>query len=174
MAKIIEKIIQWWAFEVRKRNIVVALFQGGMPRKLIYGKNIVTDDGDEYYAQMSAGETPTNSYVGLRLGTSLTSPTKSDTDVGTEDSNGRKATDATYPKTNDSDTDNDGSGTDVVTWRFSYSKSEGVIDNISEGAIVDDTTTPTSALCHFLFDSVFDKKDTDTMKVFVNHTFNGV
>lgn len=145
---------------------------------VIPGMNIVTNDGDVYYAQSACAETPTDDFdaagAGWRLGTSATSPTKSDTDVTTENSNGRKATDATYPMTNDSDGDNTGAGVDIVTWRVSYTTAEAIITGIQEGAIVDDRATPTAALTHFLFAASFDKTASDTLKVFVNHEMLGV
>jgi hypothetical protein len=159
---------------VRDRWNVLAVLIRPDGRKTIHGANIVTDDGDLYYAQRGAAETPTNSYVGIRLGTATGAPSKSDTDVGTEDSAGRKATDATYPQTNDPDSDNTGAGLDIVSWRFSYAKAEGNITGIAEGAIVDSLTSPTSALTHFLFAAPFTKTANDTLKVFVNHEFLGV
>lgn len=61
----------------------------------------------------------------------------------------------------------------VVTWRYSYSTSEGNIASIAELAIVDNRTTPTAALCHALFAASFTKTSSDTLKIFVNHTFTG-
>ena len=139
------------------------------------GLNIVTNDGDAYYAQVAVGETPDDDFTtgGLRLGDDNTSPTKTDTDVTSFLSGSAHAEDATYPQTDDADGDNTGSGADIVTWRFSYTTGEGNVSDIIEGAIVDDTTTPTAALTHFLFASTFSKTSSDTLKVFVNHTFNG-
>lgn len=145
---------------------------------VVPGLNIVTDKGDKYYAQMICSESPTDDFdgtnSGLRLGTGVTSPTKSSGDVTTENSAGRHALDATYEKTNDGDSDNTGAGVDIVSWRYSYLTSEGNITNIAEGAIVDNRTTPTGALSHFLFAAAFTKTSSDTLKVFVNHTQNGV
>jgi hypothetical protein len=145
---------------------------------LVPGLNIVTNDGDVYYAQMSVGETPTDDFdaagAGFRLGTDATAPTKTDINVTVEDSAGRKVTDPTYPQTNDGDGDNTGAGIDIVTWRVSYTTAEAIITGIQEGAIVDDRTTPTAALTHFLFAASFNKTGSDTLKVFVNHEMLGV
>jgi len=147
-------------------------------RKIIHGVNIVTNDGDKYYAQMAAAETPTDDFdgasSGLRLGSDNTTPTKSDTDVTTFLSGTDHALDAGYEKTNDDDGDNSGAGVDIVTWRYSYTTAQGNANGIIEGAIVDNRTTPTKALSHFLFAASFNKTSSDTLKVFVNHTFNGV
>jgi len=145
---------------------------------LIPGLNIVTNDGDVYYAELACEETPTDDFdaagAGFRLGTNAAAPGKTDTDVGTEDTAGRKATDATYPQTSDPDGDNTGSGVDIATWRVSYLTSEANIVSIAEGAICDDRVTPTAALTHFLFASTFTKTSSDTLKVFVNHEMLGV
>jgi hypothetical protein len=142
------------------------------------GLNIVTNDGDQYYAQMACAETPTDDFdgasSGLRLGSDNTSPTKSDTDVTTFLSGTGHALDAGYEETNDPDSDNTGAGVDVVTWRYSYATGEGNANGIQEGAIVDDRTTPTAALTHFLFAASFNKTSSDTLKVFVNHEMSGV
>jgi hypothetical protein len=144
----------------------------------IPGLNIVTNDGDQYYAQMVCAETPTDDFdgasSGLRLGSDNTAPTKSDTDVTTFLSGSAHGLDAGYEKSDDDDSDNTGAGVDVVTWRYSYTTAEGNVSGIIEGAIVDNTTTPTAALTHFLFAASFNKTSSDTLKVFVNHTMNGV
>ena len=145
---------------------------------LVPGLNIVTNDGDTYYAQSAAGETPDDDFdaaaSGLRLGDDNTSPTKTDTDVTAFLATSAHALDGTYPMTADTDGDNTGAGVDIVSWRYSYLTSEGNVVAIIEGAIVDDRTTPTAALTHFLFAGVFTKTSSDTLKVFVNHTMNGV
>ena len=136
-------------------------------------KNVVTNDGDQYYAQSAVGETPAFTVAGCRLGTGVTTPTKSDTDVTTFFTGGGKATKATYPKTNDGDSDNTGSGVDKVTWCFEFSESEGNQADIAEIAIVDNISTPTVALSHALFASTFTKTTSNTLKIFVNHEILG-
>jgi hypothetical protein len=143
---------------------------------IIPGKNIVTNSGDLYYAQRGAGDTVTTDFTagGLRLGTSNTSVTKTDTDVTTFGTGGGIVETSGYPKTNDTDADNSGAGTDIVTWKFSYATGEGNITGIQEGAIVNNITTPTAALSHFLFGASFNKTSDFILRVYVNHRFNGV
>lgn len=143
---------------------------------VVPGINIVTNDGDAYYAQVAAGETPGDDFTagGLRLGDDNTAPTKSDTDVTNFLAGTGHAEDATYPQTNDGDADNTGAGVDIVTWRFSYTTAQGNAAGIIEGAIVDNITTPTAALTHFLFAGAFTKTSSDTLKVFCNHEFSGI
>lgn len=139
----------------------------------IIGKNLITDAGDQYYAEGAVGN-PSWTVNGMRLGTGTTTPSKTDTDVSIFLSGSGKAIDSGYPKTNDNDTDNTGAGIKVVSWRVSYGTNEANGNNISEGAIVDNILLPTKALCHFLFSQPFNKTSSDTLKIFVNHTFNGV
>lgn len=147
-------------------------------KKIIHGVNIVTDQGDKYYAQSACGETPTDDFggasSGLRLGSDNTAPTKVDDDVNTFLAGSEHALDVAYPKSNDDDGDNTGKGADIVTWRYSYTTAEGNVSGIIEGAIVDDRNTPTGALTHFLFAASFNKTSSDTLKVFVNHEMNGI
>lgn len=140
--------------------------------------NIITDKGDKYYAQKACGETPTDDFAavtaGLRLGTGVTTPTKADNDVTTFLTGSGKAKTTGYPKTNDVDAANPSGTVDSVTWLYEYTTAEANGTNIIEGAVVDNITTPTGALTHFKFDAPFDKTSSDTLRVFINHLFNGV
>ena len=81
-----------------------------------------------------------------------------------------------YPLTNDADGDNTGAGVDVATYLVSYTTGDFNANGINGGAILNDLTTPaTSAklLTHFSI-TAFNKTASDTLKVFVNHTMNGV
>jgi hypothetical protein len=147
-----------------------------------YAKNIVTDDGDLFYAQQSVGETPTSDFDGasgrMELRTGTATPAKSDTytSVTTPVTASRKIIDSTYPTTNDSDSDNTGAGTDIVTWRTSWTTSDFNATAIIGGCIHVGAASPVSGtklLTHFSITS-FDKTSSDTLKIFVNHTFNGV
>jgi hypothetical protein len=139
--------------------------------------NVVTNYGDEYYAQRANSETPTYDLEagGLKLGNSVTTPTKSDTDVTAYLTATYKALRSGYPTTNDSDVDNVYNGNvDYITWSYLYGSAEAVYSDIKEGAIVDQESSPNVALCHFLFASTIDKKSGESLKVFVNHEFLGV
>ncbi|MFM7795178.1 MAG: hypothetical protein ACKO7N_00240, partial [Candidatus Nitrosotenuis sp.] len=144
-------------------------------------KNIVTDSGDLFYAQKGAGESPTSDFAGangrMELRTGSVTPAKGDTytNVTTPVTASRKVIDAGYPKTNDSDTDNTGAGTDIVTWRTSWTTGDFSASAIIGGCIHVGGSSPVSAtkvLTHFSITS-FDKTSSDTLKIFVNHTFNG-
>lgn len=141
--------------------------------------NLVTDAGDTYYAQLAAAESPTNDFkganAGLLLGTGTNTPAKGNTSVQTVVSGSGKTRKSTYPKTNDTgDSDNTGDGLDILTWTYEYLTSEANANSIAEAAIVNNTTTPTAALTRFLFAAPFNKTSNDTLKVIVNHQFNGI
>jgi hypothetical protein len=144
--------------------------------QIFEGYNIVCNDGDLYYAQMAADETPDNDFTGggLKLGTGSTAPTKSDTDIETYIADSYKAVSDGYPKTNDDDGNNGGAGTDIVTWKYFYDTTEVNENGINECAICSDSSAPpTAILNHAHFSASFDKDNSQTLTVFVNHTFNG-
>lgn len=175
--KVMDRLAANEKVSITGKIIAVLENQNTLDRLIVHGVNVVTNDGDTYYAQSACGESVDDDFdgasSGLRLGSSATAPTKSDTDVTTFLSGSDHALDGTYPMTDDSDSDNTGSGVDIVSWRYSYLTSEGNVSGIQEGAIVDDKTTPTAALTHFLFAASFNKTSSDTLKVFVNHEMLG-
>jgi hypothetical protein len=154
------------------------LKRGNGDVELIELVNIVTDQGDRYYAEMAMGQTPTVNFKaagsGLRLGTGTGTPHKDHTDVTTFLAGSAHAIKSGYPKTNDNDGDNTGAGVDIASWIYEYLTSEGNGADIAEGAIADDRTTPTALVSHFLFAAPFTKTSADTLKVIINHQFNGV
>jgi len=159
--------------KLRRCNGYAVLERASGNRKIIGLANIVTNNGDQYYAEAAVGA-PSWTVAGMRLGTGVAAVGKTDTDVTTVNTAGNKVIDATYPNTNDGDVDNTGAGIDIVSWRVSYTTAEANITSIAELALVDNITTPTKALCHALFAAAFTKTSSDTLKVFVNHTMNGV
>ncbi len=148
----------------------------------LYAKNIVTNDGDLYYAQKSVGGTPTTDFGGsdgrMELRTGSATPAKAHvySDVTTPVTASRKVKDNTYPKTADDDSDNTGAGADIVTWRTSWTTSDFNATAIIGGCFHAGGASPASGaklLTHFSITS-FNKTASDTLKIFVNHTFNGV
>ena len=163
---------------VPKHNNVLLVFGRPDGDFLVPGRNIITDDGDLYYAQKSAGETPTNDFAaGIIELASAGAPGKSaDRSAFTPIANTQKTLDATYPKTNDGDADNTAAGTDIVTYLTSYTKADFNSTGITHGFIT--LATPAAnevILAGFsLPDAPFQKTANDTLKVFVNHQMNGV
>ena len=148
-----------------------------------YTHNIVTNDGDLYYAQQAVETgTPTSDFGGssgrMELRTGSATPAKDDvySDVTTPVTASRKIIDSGYPKVSDSDSDNTGAGADIVTWRTSWTTSDFNATAIIGGCIHVGGASPsagTKVLSHFSITS-FNKTASDTLKIFVNHTFNGV
>jgi hypothetical protein len=147
-----------------------------------YGRNIVTNDGDIYYAKKGAGESPSTNENFLQarceLRTTSDTPAKTDTygDVAGPITASRKTISATYPKTNDTgDADNTGDAVDAVSYSYSWTTGD-FSDNDIEGGCLHDNASPvagTKLLTHFSI-TQFAKTSSDTLKLFVNHTMNGV
>ena len=154
-----------------------------------YSHNIVTDDGDIYYAIQGAGETPaadedfSDSAAGFELGSTAVTEVKADTytefsaPAANPISGSNKAYTATYPKTNDTgDADNTGDAIDAVSYSVNYTAADFNDTDIEQGIIFDDLASPSAGaklLTHYSFTS-FAKSASDTLKIFVNHTMNGV
>lgn len=147
---------------------------------VIKGHNVITTAGDVFYAQKGCSETPTNNFNRLTITTSNAStPSRSSNsgNVTAPPTGGTKSFDSTYPKTADADTDNPaGTGvTDRITYRASYGTGDANA-TLEDVAIHKDTTTLGSGtdplLMHATITS-FTKSSSDTMKLYVNHNFEG-
>jgi len=97
--------------------------------------------------------------------------------------NTTKVLTANYPRTTDPDADNTGGAVDQVTWAYTWAigdfNTTGVTD-LKGGCITDRANNSAygaasnKLLTHFDFAaSGFEKTASDTLKVFVNHTFEG-
>jgi hypothetical protein len=154
-------------------------------RRTHISKNIVTDAGDLFYAQRAVGTLPTNftdgsgvfdGIVELYNGASA-SPAKGNNRSNLTGlvSGSTKAMTSTYPKINDSDVDNTGAGVDVVTYAVSYSKVEANASNIADIIITNPSPGASEpVMMHAEFGTPFTKTSNDTLKVFINHTLNGI
>lgn len=170
----------------RIRGQVVAVLKNEQTgeKRVHVTHNIVTNAGDEYYAEAAAGEATNFTVAGMRLGSNAgipSAPLKTDVKLQTTTgssliASSAKAIDATYPKTSDPDTDNPGAGADIVTWRTSYTTAEANSADIASLDLPDSLTdgSITKSLAVANFAAKFTKTSADTLKVFVNHTFNGV
>lgn len=150
----------------------------------MYGANLVTNDGDIFYAKQAVTEANGSNEdfeagrMELQNPSSADTPAKTDTyqQVSTPVSTSRKVFVASpnYPLRNDSDSDNTGAGTDIVTFLNSWTTSDFNATGIKGGCIHDNASpvNATKILTHFTISS-FDKTSSDTLKVFVNHTMNG-
>lgn len=154
-----------------------------MIKEFDYTHNLVTDDGEIFYAKQGAGETPATNenFQSGRFEMGTTAYTEAETDTfnefdvsGTSKISGSRGTFTSgYPKTNDTgDTDNTGDAADAVSYAINYSAASWNDTDVEQGVIHDNATptTTTKLLCAFSFTS-FAKTSSDTLKVFVNHAF---
>ena len=181
-----------------KNNICVVLKKNDGSKHWFYGSNIVTNDGDIYYAKRACGETPSTdeNFGAVASGAGATcilqNPSSANSLAKADDygevtnpivtSGAQKDCTSAYPKTNDGDSDNTGAGTDVVTYKFSWTTSQ--IDTssgnaITGGCIVDKAATLSGnpkilTPWNFASPASFHKTSTDTLTLYVNHTMNGV
>lgn len=173
-------------------NVVMVLrdAETGKVLRIVESHNRVVDEGTKYYAQRGANETPTYTFNAgkLALASSYRDTEASGTAqtlnrlVFTSGTSGIRNFDSTYPKTNDSDTDNTGAGVRTITYRRTYTTSEAnflikALGICRNGA----TTNPAAAsalrkILNYLTFSAAEqitKTSSQTLKVFVNHTFSG-
>jgi hypothetical protein len=166
-------------------NIVAVLVGKDGRKRTIRAKNIIGDEGDKFYAQSACGESPTNAFTTLELGNDVVDATgwtsghpcktSNRSHMSSKISGSQKAVYTGYPKTNDTDPDNAGAGVDVISWRFDYAKADFGDNNIIAGLITKASPGASEAiLTGFSFAAKFGKTTDDTLKVFVNHTANGV
>jgi len=145
-------------------------------KSAVKGKNIVTNDGDLFYAEMAAGESPTNSFANCFLGTATAAEAKDDdwSDL-TFITDSEKAPTATYPMTDDQDADNTGAETDSVTYKYEWTAGDFNDAAIACGAIAVAAASGTDPiLTRFKFAAAFEKTASDTLTLYVNHNFLGV
>ena len=155
-----------------KGKVVVVLEGPEKGRRVYETKNIITTAGDVFYAQMGAGESPTNAFANLHLGSTATPSTGKASNYGsiTPIADTEKAPSVGYPQTNDTDADNTGGGTNQVTYKYAYGKADFNHAAITEGIIKVAAGAGTDpVLCHFEFAAAFEKTSNDTLSVFVNH-----
>lgn len=159
---------------------------GRVLQRVELAPNIVTNEGDKYYAQRGAAATPTYTFnAGMMV--VAKSYTVAATKVATfgrfvvTTYTGRKAFDATYPKTGDTDSDNTGRTADAVTYKRTYTTSEANYTIKALGICrLNATTASASSLRALLSYKTLSaaqqvtKTSSQTLVVYVNHTFNGI
>ena len=76
---------------------------------------------------------------------------------------------------NDGDSDNTGAGTDIITYKVSYTTAEANLADITDGILTNPSPGASEpVITHFEFTASFTKTSADTLKVFINHRMNGV
>ena len=159
--------------------LVLTNHKTGEVRK-IWGRNLVTDAGDLYYAESAMGETPTNAFLKLYLATACgeasSNPTKTSdlSDFTLHSPNGEKALTATYPKTDDQDGDNTGADVDIATWLFEYTTGDGPFVAVTHSLIsVASATGSDPILNGYKWGASWGKDSSTSAKIFANHEFLG-
>ena len=174
-----------------KGNVIMILQDAatGRVEKIVEAHNIVTDAGDQYYAERACKTPAAVVYTFHRgkLGIAA-SYRQSEGKAVTYGAftfgggwTGVQSFDSGYPKTSDTDTDNTGSGADIVTYRRTYSTSQGNYTIKALGIVRFGATTTAAVTLRYLLNYVtlsvaqqVTKTNSQTLKVFVNHTMNGV
>lgn len=186
--RLVEQYQRSYSQKVLVGGQVLAILDDSYDKIIVPGLNIVTDVGDTFYAYRGANEQPANDH--FTSGAALTfdgimelyngasaSPAKGNDRSNLTDlvTGSAKVIDATYPTRNDGDSDNSGAGADVITYRVSYTTGEANDTGIADVIITNPSPGASeNLLMHAEFASSFDKTSSDTLKVFVNHTMNGV
>lgn len=138
--------------------------------------NLITDIGDQIYAEAGAGASP-NLATGMRLGTGSTAPAKNGAGAAivTYVSGSNKAIDGTYPQTSDL-----GAGAGHrITYRTTWNAGEATATGIAEAVITNETPltdvagTAANTISRALISPVVNKGAADTLEVTWHHDFLG-
>ena len=143
--------------------------------KRVWGRNIVTDEGDKWYAEKICGESPTNVFANLYLATGgPVTPAKTDNYGSFTGVTGEKAKTAGYPKTNDDDVDNTGAGVDIVSWKFEYTTVDGPFTSITHSFISKAAAIGTDPILNsYKWAAAWSKDNATSAKIFANHEMLG-
>ena len=159
---------------VRRRMDVI----GGVlvPRiNIIPASNIATNDGDYFYARAVYDESNIDTFDVMELGSAGTPAKGADRSDFTPIGSTEKALTSGYPTTDDQDADNTGAGTDVISYRSNWAANDFTAAAVSHGWITNATPGASeNLLTGYVFPAPFAVTATDTLKVIVNHTMNGV
>lgn len=157
----------------------VELFDATGERKLLMPfTNLVTDYGDQFYAEGGAGIGSHNAVSGMKLGTGATAAAKTGAGAAlvTYLSGSNKAIDATYPQSSQPG----GAGTARrITWKTTWDPGEATNAAIAEAVIVnpasltDATSAASETISRLVFASTIDKQAGDTLALTWSHDFAG-
>lgn len=142
-------------------------------------ENLIMSTGDDHYAQRGAAETPTNftSPVMELYEAGAPAPAKGDNRsvlTGTLVAGSQKAIDGTYPKTNDTDPENTGAGTNVVSWLVTYTGGEANSAAITDVCITNTSPGASEPLLMRAQFAAFGKTAGTVLRFFINHSVTGI
>jgi len=168
------------------QNVVALETKSDGTRIYHYGKNLLVDTGELYYTKRMAQETPTPDFstdgrMELNNPASADTPAAGDSydEMLTPITASRKVIDATYPTRDDQDADNPGAGTNVFTWRTTWTGADFDTESANDitGGCIHEQASPSGSsplLNHWNFAIAFGKLSTSTLIVWINHTLVGV
>lgn len=173
-----------------RTNVLLVLQDAatGKTIRTVHAKNVVTNDGAEYYAERGAGETPTYSFGNgkLALASSYLAAETPSATLGLltfSTVSGIQSFTAGYPTTSDADSDNTGSGARVVSYHRLYTTTQGNFTIKALAVVRNDYTLSTDVasnslrkILNYLTLSAaqqITKTSSQVLKVFVNHSFSG-
>ena len=142
-------------------------------KQFLTAHNLITNDGDLWYAEKWNGDAPTEAFTSLYFSATAVAPAKTSNFSILTGPVGEKAATATYPKRNDGDGDNTGSGVDIATWLHEYTTGDGPFTAIIAGGISRASATGTNPIVTAFSIGSFSKDGSTTLKFFVNHEFKG-
>lgn len=147
--------------------------------KHIWGRNIVTDAGDVWYAQSACGQVPTDDFDSLYCATACSeaggNPTKtSNYSHFTFHEGSEKHKTATYPQVPDADADNTGDGDDIVSWKFEYAMGDGPFVAVTHSFIAKTGAGGTNPILNgYKWGAAWAKDASTSAKIFCNHEMLG-
>ena len=147
--------------------------------KVIPGRNLVTNAGDQWYAESACGQTPTVDHDSLYLATACSeaggNPTKtSNYSHFTVHAGSEKHATAAYPQCPDPDTDNTGDGVDIVSWKFEYTTADGPFVDITHSFISDTGASGSDPILNgYKWAAAWSKDAATSAKIFANHEMLG-
>ena len=183
--------------EIDPKNNIFAILENRKTgkKRFWYGANLVTNDGDIYYAKRGAdasGDQPATNENFKQGKCILQNPTSTpplakddtweeintgSTTTGNPIAASIDALESGFPKANDLSADNDGKNPDAVTYKY-YWDTTNNWTGIFGGCIVDQVygslVNASKLLTHWAFAAAFAKTDNDTLTLYVNHTMNGI
>ena len=144
--------------------------------KVIPGRNLVTNAGDQWYAEKACGQVPTNDFESLYLATAGPDPVikTNDYDDFTLHAGSEKLATAGYPQCPDADGDNTGDGVDIVSWKFEYTVADGPFVAITHSFIsIAGAGAGAAILNGYKWAAAWDKDAATSAKIFANHEMLG-
>jgi hypothetical protein len=157
--------------------VVVLTNEMTRQKRVIEGPpNLVTTQGDKYYAEMACAQAPTYVFASMSLCTAGPTPVvkASAWNDFTVHAGGVKVHTATYPLCPDIDADNTGLGAAVISWKFEFAAGDGPFVAIQWCFIAAAGAAAGAPILQgYKWGAAWDKDAATSAKIFVNHTLLG-